>query len=185
MIDETLLDAEEKMESAVSVAKDHLAAVRTGRANATMFQGIQVDYYGSPTPINQLAGITIPEARMVIIKPYDVSQLKEIEKAIRDSDLGVNPTNDGAIIRVVIPQLSEERRRDMVKVAKSKGEDAKVAVRNIRRKAKEELDRIAKDGEASEDDVARAEKELQHLTDKYVGQVDVLVKHKEAELLEV
>jgi len=185
VIDETLLDAEEKMESAVSVAKDHLAAVRTGRANATMFQGIQVDYYGSPTPINQLAGITIPEARMVIIKPYDVSQLKEIEKAIRDSDLGVNPTNDGAIIRVVIPQLSEERRRDMVKVAKSKGEDAKVAVRNIRRKAKEELDRIAKDGEASEDDVARAEKELQHLTDKYVGQVDVLVKHKEAELLEV
>ncbi|MBV8934087.1 MAG: ribosome recycling factor [Kutzneria sp.] len=185
MIDETLLDAEEKMESAVSVAKDHLAAVRTGRANATMFHGIQVDYYGSPTPINQLAGITIPEARMVIIKPYDVSQLKEIEKAIRDSDLGVNPTNDGAIIRVVIPQLSEERRRDMVKVAKSKGEDAKVAVRNIRRKAKEELDRIAKDGEASEDDVARAEKELQHLTDKYVGQVDVLVKHKEAELLEV
>lgn len=185
MIDETLLDAEEKMESAVSVAKDHLASVRTGRANASMFQGIQVDYYGSYTPINQLAGITVPEARMVIIKPYDVSQLKEIEKAIRDSDLGVNPTNDGAIIRVVVPQLSEERRRDMVKVAKSKGEDAKVSVRNIRRKAKEELDRISKDGEAGEDDVARAEKELQHLTDKYVAQVEALVKHKEAELLEV
>jgi ribosome recycling factor len=185
VIDETLLDAEEKMESAVSVAKDHLASVRTGRANASMFQGIQVDYYGSYTPINQLAGITVPEARMVIIKPYDVSQLKEIEKAIRDSDLGVNPTNDGAIIRVVVPQLSEERRRDMVKVAKGKGEDAKVSVRNIRRKAKEELDRISKDGEAGEDDVARAEKELQHLTDKYVAQVEALVKHKEAELLEV
>ncbi|AHI00655.1 ribosome recycling factor [Kutzneria viridogrisea] len=185
MIDETLLDAEEKMESAVSVAKDHLASVRTGRANATMFQGINVDYYGSPTPINQLAGITIPEARMVIIKPYDTSQLKEIEKAIRESDLGLNPSNDGTIIRVVIPALSEERRRDMVKVAKGKGEDAKVSVRNIRRKAKDELDRIAKDGEAGEDDVARAEKELQALTDKYVGQVEALVKHKEAELLEV
>ncbi|MBB5894137.1 ribosome recycling factor [Kutzneria kofuensis] len=185
MIDETLLDAEEKMETAVSVAKDHLAAVRTGRANATMFQGINVEYYGSPTPLNQLAGITVPEARMVVVKPYDASQLREIEKAIRDSDLGVNPTNDGTIIRVVVPQLSEERRRDMVKVAKSKGEDSKVAVRNIRRKAKEELDRIAKDGEAGEDDVARAEKELQQLTDKYVAQIDQLVKHKEAELLEV
>ena len=185
MIDETLLDAEEKMETAVSVAKDHLAAVRTGRANATMFQGIHVDYYGSPTPLNQLAGITVPEARMVVLKPYDVSQLREIEKAIRDSDLGVNPTNDGTIIRVVVPQLSEERRRDMVKVAKSKGEDSKVAVRNIRRKAKEELDRIAKDGEAGEDEVVRAEKELQGLTDKYVAQIDQLVKHKEAELLEV
>ena len=114
MIDETLLDAEEKMETAVSVAKDHLASVRTGRANAAMFQGITVDYYGSPTPLNQLAGITIPEARMAVVKPYDVSQLREIEKAIRDSDLGVNPTNDGTIIRVVVPQLSEERRRDMV-----------------------------------------------------------------------
>src|SRR5882757_5260735 len=173
------------METAVSVAKDHLAAVRTGRANATMFQGIHVEYYGSLTPLNQLAGISVPEARMVVIKPYDASQLREIEKAIRDSDLGVNPSNDGAIIRVVVPQLSEERRRDMVKVAKSKGEDSKVAVRNIRRKAKEELDRISKDGEAGEDDVARAEKELQHLTDKYVAQVEALVKHKEAELLEV
>ena len=185
MIDETLLDAEEKMETAVSVAKDHLAAVRTGRANATMFQGIHVEYYGSLTPLNQLAGISVPEARMVVIKPYDASQLREIEKAIRDSDLGVNPSNDGAIIRVVVPQLSEERRRDMVKVAKSKGEDSKVAVRSIRRKAKEELDRIGKDGEAGEDEVARAEKELQQLTDKYVAQIEQLVKHKEAELLEV
>ena len=185
MIDETLLDAEEKMENAVSVAKDHLASVRTGRANATMFQGIHVEYYGSLTPLNQLAGISVPEARMVVIKPYDASQLREIEKAIRDSDLGVNPTNDGSIIRVVVPQLSEERRRDMVKVAKSKGEDSKVAVRYIRRKAKDELDRIAKDGEAGEDEVARAEKELQGLTDKYIAQIEQLVKHKESELLEV
>ncbi|MBP2323822.1 ribosome recycling factor [Kibdelosporangium banguiense] len=185
MIDETLLDAEEKMEKAVSVAKEDLAAVRTGRATPTMFSRIVVDYYGSPTPLNQLAGINIPEARMAVVKPYDVSQLGAIEKAIRDSDLGVNPSNDGSIIRIVIPQLSEERRREMVKVAKGKGEDAKISIRNIRRKANEELHRIAKDGEAGEDDVARAEKELQHVTDKYVAQVDELVKHKEAELLEV
>ena len=185
MIDETLFDAEEKMEKAVTVAKEELASVRTGRANPGMFSRIVVDYYGSPTPLNQLAGISIPEARMAVVKPYDVSQLNAIEKAIRDSDLGVNPGNDGAIIRVMIPQLSEERRRDMVKVAKAKGEDARVSIRNIRRKANEELHRIAKDGEAGEDDVARAEKELQNLTDKFVSQVDELVKHKEAELLEV
>ncbi|MGW0521049.1 ribosome recycling factor [Crossiella sp. NPDC003009] len=185
MIDETLLDAEEKMEKAVAVAKEDLAAVRTGRATPAAFSRIAVDYYGAFTPINQLASVTVPEARMAVIKPYDLSQLNALEKAIRDSDLGVNPTNDGSIIRVIFPQLSEERRREMVKVAKSKGEDAKVSIRNIRRKSKDELDRISKDGEAGEDDVARAEKELQTLTDKYVGQVDVLVKHKETELLEV
>jgi ribosome recycling factor len=185
VIDDTLLDAEEKMEKAVAVAKDELSTVRTGRANPAMFSRIHVDYYGSPTPLNQLAGISIPEARMVIIKPYDASQLGAIEKAIRNSDLGVNPGNDGAIIRVVIPQLSEERRREMVKVVKHKGEDAKVAIRNVRRKANDELHRISKDGEAGEDEVVRAEKELQHVTDKYVAQVDELVKHKEAELLEV
>nr|WP_225953943.1 ribosome recycling factor [Kibdelosporangium phytohabitans] len=173
------------MEKAVTHAKDDLAAVRTGRATPTMFSRIVVEYYGSPTPLNQLAGISIPEARMAVVKPYDVSQLNAIEKAIRDSDLGVNPSNDGQIIRIVIPQLSEERRREMVKQAKGKGEDAKVAIRNIRRKANEELHRIAKDGEAGEDDVARAEKELQNVTDRYVAQVDELVKHKEAELLEV
>jgi ribosome recycling factor len=185
LIDETLLDAEEKMEKAVHVAKDELGTVRTGRANPGMFSRIVVDYYGSPTPLNQLAGISIPEARMAIVKPYDVSQLGAIERAIRDSDLGVNPSNDGAIIRIVIPQLSEERRREMVKVAKNKGEDAKISIRNVRRKANEELHRIAKDGEAGEDEVGRAEKELQHLTDKYVTQVEELVKHKETELLEV
>jgi ribosome recycling factor len=185
LIDETLLDAEEKMEKAVSVAKEELGTVRTGRANPAMFARIVVDYYGAPTPLNQVAGVSIPEARMAVIKPYDVSQLAAIERAIRDSDLGVNPSNDGTIIRVIIPQLSEERRREMVKVAKGKGEDAKISIRNVRRKANEELHRIAKDGEAGEDEVNRAEKELQHVTDKYVAQVDELVKHKEAELLEV
>jgi ribosome recycling factor len=185
LIDETLLDAEEKMEKAVSVAKEELGTVRTGRANPAMFARIVVDYYGSPTPLNQIAGVSIPEARMAVVKPYDVSQLAAVERAIRDSDLGVNPSNDGTIIRVVIPQLSEERRREMVKVAKGKGEDAKVSIRNVRRKANEELHRIAKEGEAGEDEVGRAEKELQHVTDKYVSQVDELVKHKEAELLEV
>ena len=185
MIDETLLDAEEKMEKAVSVAKEELGTVRTGRANPAMFARIVVDYYGSPTPLNQIAGVSIPEARMAVVKPYDVSQLAAVERAIRDSDLGVNPSNDGTIIRVVIPQLSEERRREMVKVAKGKGEDAKVSIRNVRRKANEELHRISKEGEAGEDEVGRAEKELQQVTDRYVAQVDELVKHKEAELLEV
>ena len=185
MIDETLFDAEEKMEKAVGVAKDDLASVRTGRASPSMFSRVVVDYYGAMTPLNQLSSINIPEARMAIIKPYDASQLKSIEKAIRDSDLGLNPSNDGQIIRVIIPQLSEERRREMVKVARHKGEDARVTIRSIRRKAMEELHRIARDGEAGEDDVTRAEKELQGATDRYVHQVDDLVKHKETELLEV
>ncbi|WP_300012996.1 ribosome recycling factor [Pseudonocardia sp.] len=185
MIDETLFDAEEKMEKAVSVAKDDLASVRTGRATPNMFARVMVDYYGAMTPINQLASITIPEARMVVIKPYDASSLKALEKAIRESDLGLNPGNDGQIIRVVVPQLSEERRRDMVKVARGKGEDARVTIRSVRRKAMEELHRIVKDGEAGEDEVNRAEKELQGTVDRYVHQVDELVKNKETELLEV
>ena len=185
MIEETLFDAEEKMEKAVAVAKDDLASVRTGRASPNMFSRVAVDYYGSMTPLNQLSSINIPEARMAIIKPYDGSQLKAIEKAIRDSDLGLNPSNDGQIIRVIIPQLSEERRREMVKVARSKGEDARVTIRSIRRKAMEQLHRIVRDGEAGEDEGTRAEKELQAATDRYVHQVDDLVKHKESELLEV
>ncbi|MHA6621297.1 ribosome recycling factor [Pseudonocardia sp. DLS-67] len=185
MIDETLFDAEEKMEKAVAVAKDDLASVRTGRANANMFSRVLVDYYGSMTPINQLASINVPEARMAVIKPYDAGQLKSIETAIRNSDLGLNPGNDGQIIRVIIPQLSEERRREMVKVARGKGEDARVTIRSVRRKAMDELHRIVRDGEAGEDEVGRAEKELQGTTDRYVHQVDELVKHKETELLEV
>ena len=185
MIDETLFDAEEKMEKAVHVVKDDLATLRTGRANPNMFGRIVIDYYGAPTPLTQMATINIPEARMAVIKPYDASQLQAIEKAIRDSDLGVNPGTDGIVIRVVFPQLTEQRRRELGKTARAKGEDAKVSIRNIRRKAKDTLDKLSKDGDAGEDDVARAEKELQSLTDQYVAQVDELVKHKEAELLEV
>ncbi|RIJ70833.1 ribosome recycling factor [Nakamurella silvestris] len=185
MIDEALLEAEEKMEKAVSSAKDDLATLRTGRANPNMFARVNVDYYGAPTPLTQMAAINIPEARMAVIKPYDMSVLGAIEKAIRDSDLGVNPGNDGTVIRIVFPQLTEERRRELGKTARSKGEDAKVSVRNARRKTKEEIEKIVKDGEAGEDEGARAEKELQALTDKYVAVIDELVKHKEAELLEV
>jgi ribosome recycling factor len=185
VIDETLFEAEEKMESAVEHAKEEFAAIRTGRATPAMFSKIVVDYYGAATPLIQLASVTVPEARMAVIKPYDPSQLRLMEKAIRDSDLGVNPTNDGTIIRVIIPHLSQERRRDLVKVAHAKGEDAKVSIRNIRRKAKEELGRIGRQGEAGEDDVTRAEKDLEATTHRYVGQVDELVRHKESELLEV
>jgi ribosome recycling factor len=185
VIDETLFDAEEKMEKAVSVARDDLASIRTGRANPGMFSRVTVDYYGASTPITQLSSINVPEARLVVIKPYEQSQLGPIETAIRKSDLGVNPTNDGNVIRVAIPQLTEERRRDMVRQAKAKGEDARVSVRNIRRRAMEELHRIRKDGEAGEDEVGRAEKELDKTTSQYVGQIDELVKHKEGELLEV
>src|SRR6476646_131115 len=171
------------MEKAVSVARDDLSSIRTGRANPGMFNRIHVDYYGSATPITQLSSINVPEARLVVIKPYEANQLRNIEDAIRNSDLGVNPTHDGNVIRVAIPQLTEERRRDLVKQAK--GEDARVTVRNIRRKAMEELHRIKKDGEAGEDDVSRAEKDLDKTTHTYTNQVDELVKHKEGELLEV
>jgi ribosome recycling factor len=185
VIDEILLDAEEKMEKAVGVAKDDFAGIRTGRATPAMFQKIVVDYYGAMTPVVQLASLTVPEPRMAVITPYDKSSLGQIERAIRDSDLGVNPTNDGTIIRVVFPQLTEERRKEFVKVARSKAEDARVSIRNVRRKAKEELDRLVKDGETGEDEVVRAEKELEKTTAAYVHQVDELLKHKEAELLEV
>jgi ribosome recycling factor len=185
VIDETLFEAEEKMEKAVSVAKEDLAAIRTGRANPSMFQKILVDYYGAPTPVNQLASFHVADARMLTLTPFDKSAMGAIEKAIRDSDLGVNPTNDGAIIRVVFPQLTEERRKEFIKVAHKKAEDARISIRNVRRHAKDELDRLAKDGEVGEDDVTRAEKELEKVTQRHVASVDELVKHKEAELLEV
>jgi ribosome recycling factor len=185
VIEETLLEAEEKMEKAVEVAKEDFGSIRTGRAAPSMFGKIHIDYYGAMTPLPQLASISVPEARMAVVKPYDASQLGALEKAIRDSDLGVNPTNDGTLIRVVFPQLTEERRRDLVKVARHKGEDAKVSIRNVRRKANEELHRIARDGETGEDEARRAEKELDETTARYVNQVDELMRHKEAELLEV
>ena len=185
MIDETLLEAEEKMEKAVAVAKEEFAVIRTGRAHPVMFAKITAEYYGTPTPVNQLASFHIPEPRMVVIQPFDKSSLAAIEKAIRNSDLGVNPANDGTIIRVVFPELSEERRREYIKIARHKAEDGRVAIRNIRRHAKDSLDKMVKAGDAGEDEVRRAERELDDLTHTYVGQVDELLKHKEAELLEV
>ncbi|MGZ4593237.1 MAG: ribosome recycling factor [Actinomycetes bacterium] len=185
MIDETLLEAEEKMEKAVSVAKEDFTSIRTGRANPSMFNKILVDYYGAPTPVNQLASFHVADARMLTLTPYDKSALGAVEKAIRDSDLGVNPTNDGAIIRVVFPKLTEERRKEFIKVARTKAEDSKIAIRNVRRHAKDSLDKLQKDGEAGEDDVTRAEKELEKVTHKYVAEIDELLRHKETELLEV
>ncbi|NCT92226.1 ribosome recycling factor [Cellulomonas sp. APG4] len=185
MIDETLLEAEEKMDKAVEVAKEDFATIRTGRANPAMFTKVTVDYYGAPTPLQQLASFTTPEARTILISPFDVSALGNIERALRDSDLGVNPSNDGKIIRVVLPQLTEERRKDYVRLARHKAEEARVSVRNVRRRAKEELDRIVKDGEAGEDEVTRAEKELEALTRRHVELIDQVLAAKESELLEV
>jgi ribosome recycling factor len=185
VIDDTLLEAEEKMDKAVSVAKEDFTAIRTGRAHPSLFNKILVDYYGAPTPLNQLASFHVADARMITVQPYDKGSMAAIEKAIRDSDLGVNPNNDGQILRIVLPQLTEERRREYSKVARQKAEDARVSIRNIRRHAKDALDKLARDGEVGEDDVARAEKQLETLTKSYVEQVDELLKHKESELLEV
>ncbi len=185
MIDDTLLEAEEKMEKAVAVAKDEFAGIRTGRAHPTMFNKITAEYYGTQTPVNQLASFHMPEPRMIIVQPFDKSSMGAIEKAIRNSDLGVNPSNDGVIIRVVFPELSEERRREYIKIARHKAEDSRVSIRNIRRHAKDSLDKLVKDGEAGEDEGRRAERELEDLTHNYVGQIDELLRHKEAELLEV
>ena len=185
MIDETLFEAEEKMEKAVAVAKEEFAVIRTGRAHPAMFAKITAEYYGTQTPVNQLASFHIPEPRMVVIQPFDKSSLAAIEKAVRNSDLGVNPANDGTIIRVVFPELSEERRREYIKIAHRKAEDSRVSIRNIRRHAKDSLDKLVKAGDAGEDEGRRAERELEELTHTYVAQVDELLKHKEAELLEV
>ncbi len=185
MIDETLLEAEEKMDKAVEVAKEDLSGVRTGRANPAMFNKLTAEYYGAPTPLSQMASFQVQDARMVVISPYDKSALGAIERSIRDSDLGVNPSNDGVIIRVVFPELTEERRREYIKTARSKAEDSRVSIRNVRRHAKDALDKLIKNSEAGEDEVRRAERDLQELTDTYIGQIDELLKHKEAELLEV
>lgn len=185
MIDDTLLEAEEKMEKAVAFARDEFSNIRTGRANAAMFNKIRVDYYGAPTPLQQLASFNIPEARTVLINPFDKGSTKAIIRAIRDSDLGVNPTDDGTHIRINLPVLTEERRRDYVKMARHKAEEARVTIRSVRHKAKDTLERIKKDGEAGEDEVVRAEKELEALTRTYVEHVDELLAGKEKELLEV
>jgi ribosome recycling factor len=185
VIDDALREAEQKMQRAVEVAKEEFAAIRTGRAHPAMFANITADYYGTQTPIQQLAGFQVPEPRTVLISPYDKGATTAIERAIRDSDLGVNPGNDGGVIRVVLPQLTEERRKEYIKLAKSKAEEARVAIRNVRRHAKDSMDRSIKDGEVGEDEGKGAEKRLDGVTKKYVESVDDLLKHKEAELLEV
>ncbi|QPK82595.1 ribosome recycling factor [Corynebacterium qintianiae] len=185
MIDDVLLDAEERMTKAVDHSREELVSIRTGRANPAMFNGVVADFYGAPTPINQMATISVPEPRMLLIKPFDMSTLNEILNAIRNSDLGVNPTDDGQVIRVTVPQLTEERRRDLVKQAKQKGEEGKVSIRNVRRHGMESLKKIQKDGDAGEDEVKTAEGTLDKTTAQYVAQVDELVCKKEAELMEV
>jgi ribosome recycling factor len=185
VIEETLLEAEEKMDKAVEVAKEDFASIRTGRANPGLYNKVLVDYYGSPTPLQQLASFAIPDARTILITPFDKTALRDIERALSDSEVGANPSNDGNVIRITIPDLTQERRKEYVKIVKTKGEDAKVSIRNIRRKAKETLDKLVKDGEAGEDEGSRAEKELDSLTKAHVDGIDELLKRKEAELLEV
>lgn len=185
MIDETMFEAEEKMDKAVEVLKEDFAGIRTGRANPGLFNKLTVEYYGAPTPLQQLASFQNPEPRTILVIPFDKSAMKEIEKSIRDSDLGVNPSSDGHQIRCVLPELTEERRREYTKLASQKAEEARVAVRNIRRKAKTDIDKLVKDGDVGEDDGNRAEKELDGLTKKHTDLVDSLVKAKETELLEV
>jgi ribosome recycling factor len=185
MIEETMFEAEEKMDKAVEVLKEDFAGIRTGRANPGLFNKLTVEYYGAPTPLQQLASFQNPEPRTILVIPFDKSAMHAIEKAIRDSDLGVNPSSDGNQIRCVMPELTEERRREYIKLAHGKAEDARVSVRNIRRKAKTDIDKLVKDGEVGEDDGARAEKELDGLTKKHTDLVEGLVKTKEAELREV
>ena len=184
MITDVLAEATEKMNKAVEVCKDDFATVRTGRANPALFEKIMVEYYGTPTPLQQLASLQNPEARTLIITPYDKTALKEIERAIVNfPNLGASPSNDGNIIRVTMPELTEDRRKEYVKLVRTKGEDAKVAIRNVRRKAKDDLDALLK--EVGEDDIARGEKELDAITKTHVDAIDDALKRKEAELLEV
>ena len=185
MIDQTLRDADSKMDKAVEHAREEFAAIRTGRAHPAMFAKINADYYGSPTPLQQLASFQVPEARVVVIQAYDKSATAAIERAIRDSDLGVNPTSDGNVIRVMLPELTQDRRKEYIKLARTKAEDGRIAVRAIRRTAKQALDKLEKDGEVGKDDVAGAEKRLDGLTKKHVDAIDDLLSNKENELLEV
>jgi len=185
MIDDVLMEAMDKMDKAIEVAKDDFAAIRTGRAHPAMFNKIMVDYYGTYTALNQLASIQVPEARTALVSPYDKGAMAAIEKAIRDSDLGLNPATHGDMIRVPTPPLTEERRKEMVKLVKNEGEDAKIAVRNIRRDANEALKKLLKDKEISEDDDRRAQDDIQKLTDKFVAEVDKLLAEKEKEVLTV
>lgn len=185
MINDILNEADSKMDKSVESTREEFAAIRAGRAHPSMFNKIVVDYYGSPTPLQQLASFTAPEARVILISPYDQGAMQGIEKAIRESDLGVNPADDGKVIRCVFPELTEERRKEYIKVARAKAEDGRVAVRNLRRTAKQSLERMEKDGEVGKDDVTGAEKRLDGLTKKHTDAIDDMLKNKESELLEV
>jgi ribosome recycling factor len=185
MIEDTLQEAEAKMSRAIEVAKEEFSGIRTGRANPALVNRLTVDYYGAPTPLQQLASIAAREARLLVVSPYDRNATASIEKAIRNSDLGINPANDGQVIRLAFPPLTEERRKEYVKLAKQRAEEARTSVRNVRRHAKEQLDRLEKDGEISQDEQRRAEQRVQQLTDRFVGEVDSLLQNKEQELLEV
>jgi ribosome recycling factor len=185
VIEETLLDAMDKMDKAVEHVQGQFGTVRTGRASPALVERLNVEYYGAPVPLQQLATIQVPEARMLMIKPHDRGALAPIEKAIRDSDLGVSPSNDGVVIRLNLPQLTEERRREYVKVVKNMAEEGRIAVRNIRRDARKHLEAAQKDGQISQDDLDRAEKELEKVTHEHVDRIDAAVGRKEDELLEV
>lgn len=185
MIAENQKEAQAKMQQAVDFARDDLATIRTGRAHPAMFSSLQADYYGAPTPLQQLATFTSSDPRSMLITPFDRSAISAIEKAIRDAELGVNPSNDGNSIRVVMPELTQERRKEYVKMAKAKAEEARVVVRNIRRQAMDQLKKLQKDGDISEDDLARAEKAMDASTKKFVDNIDELLKSKEAELTEI
>ena len=180
-----LANAKDKMTKAIQAFSRELASIRAGRANASLLDRITVDYYGAPTPVNQLAGISVPEARLLLIQPYDRTILGEIEKAILKSDLGLNPSSDGNIIRIAIPALTEERRKELVKVVKKEAEEAKVAIRNIRRDGNDELKKLEKAGDITEDDLRGYSDDIQKATDDYISKVDTVTKEKEKEILEV
>lgn len=185
MSGEILSNASERMDKAVMAMRHEFAAVRTGRASTAILDRLQVDYYGTMTPLNQIAGISVPEAQLLIIQPWDKSALGAIEKAIQQSDLGLSPSNDGNVIRLAFPPLSEERRRDLVKLIKKQTEEGRVAVRNIRRDANEHIKAKEKDHEVSEDEAKRAEDEVQKVTDKHIALIDELSQAKEAEIMQV
>jgi ribosome recycling factor len=184
-VQDTLRDAEQKMRSAVSVTQDELASVRTGRANPKLLDRLTVDYYGTQVALNQLASFSVPEPRLLVIQPFDRAAMSSMEKAILTSDLGLTPSSDGNVIRLSFPPLTEERRKELIKLARDRAEEGKVSVRNVRRHAKDALERLEHDHAISEDDLRRAERELQHLTDQFVAEIDKLLERKEQELMEV
>jgi ribosome recycling factor len=184
-IEGALAEAREKMSKAISVLKEELGGIRTGRASPALLSRIVVDYYGSQVPINQLASFSVPEPRTLLIQPYDKNSISAMEKAIQASDLGITPSNDGNVIRLSFPPLTEERRRDLIKLVHQRGEEGRVAVRNVRRHSKEELERLERERGISEDELMRSEKELQKLTDQHVAEIDEVVAHKEQELKEI